>query len=426
MDNEKSKDKSRKNIVQAIGFGLLLFVLVSWLAPATRLWGLGYAYFYFFGPLGFWAFLPFCLALDLSLLFVGSLPKKAFSWRVYLGFFLFFSSLAALLSDLAYAGAESSSDYSLFFDALHAYQGDNASSLYGARDLGGGLYGYFLSSLAALGGRALVISLAIVFLTAGVLLAFYPLEKKAFLALLRKTRTAKATSSSRKARAAMAEEEENAAAREERNEPLSSAPRNDFYIAPTPSSEDDAPLAIPSPAPAPSSAAPTLSTSNDTISPNQSRSAKYLAGENSPLPQERENPEITPMISPREMARAGLQEAVFIPDAASAEAYERSLIEKRQPSAVIAPSASNTPVANEVVMGGITPTVKPETPLTPNETVLAPNEVSPASPVLMETPSTPASAPSSSTLEDFLKQPEPTPVEPSVVTPAPTSLEVTT
>ena len=45
--------------------------------------------------------------------------------------------MAALLSDLAYSGAESSSDYSLFFDALHAYRADNASSLYGARDLGG-------------------------------------------------------------------------------------------------------------------------------------------------------------------------------------------------------------------------------------------------------------------------------------------------
>jgi DNA segregation ATPase FtsK/SpoIIIE-like protein len=176
---------------------------------------------------------------------------------------------------------------------------------------------------------------------------------------------------------------------------------------------DDIPLAIASPSAMPSSAAPTLSTSSENINPGASRSAKYMAGENLNMPQERENPEITPMISPREMARAGLQEAVFIPDAASAEAYERSLIEKRQPSALITPSVNNAPLANEVVMGGVTPALKSEPALNPNEKVLAPNEVSPSSPVLNEAPSAPAINAEPTPLEEVLKEPSPESLSPA-------------
>jgi DNA segregation ATPase FtsK/SpoIIIE-like protein len=415
MDNEKSKDKSVKNIVQAIGFGLLLFVAVIWLSPATRLWGLGYGLYYFFGPLGFWAFLPFCLVLDCALLVKGCLPRKVFSWRIYLGFFLFFSALAGLLSDLSYAGKESPSDYSLFFTALHAYSSGNASGLYTATDLGGGIYGYFLSSCLIAGGRALVLALTIVFLCLGAALAFYPLEKKGVLALMRISRTAKATSASRKERAAYSATPSVSSEPLDVNAPLSSAPRNEFYIAATPSSEES-PLALASPTPESEvGPAPRLAQPHEeeNASEPQTRSAKYAAGANLSLPQERENPEITPMISPREMARAGLQEAVFIPDAASAEAYERSLIEKRQPSAVIPPSASNSPVSNEVVIGSVPPVAK--TPaVAPQEKNLSPNEVSFSAAKPQPTPVIPVTpVVSPSTPLETLLAPEPVKEEPA-------------
>lgn len=392
MPNENLHQKSLKNIRQALGVGVFLFSGVLLVAPATHIWGLGFGIFYLFGISGYWGFLPFLLIIAAFLSIKGDISNKVISWRIYLGYAFFMLGLSVLLSHLAFSGNEALGDVSPFLKRLKTYEDANHSpALFFASDLGGGLLGYFLSALFLKGGIALLWTLSILLMVCGFVLAFYPLLKKFTIFLIRRIKASNAKRKAAKETKRIQEEAEATGSDELQENPQRP-------LVSEPSSPENAPLPalgassnVPPLSYTPNSlgAAPQIETSDEDVDPRSlSRSEKYSAKPSSPLPQEIVSPIplSTPPLSPREMARAGLQEAVFMPDGVSFSLAPQEVKAAPTPSPV---SSSNPNL-------GIAPSVTPVSPRRTASAVVEPTISTPIAPEEESSGESPAFTPSPS------------------------------
>jgi hypothetical protein len=169
-------------------------------------------------------------------------------------------------------------------------------------------YKNVLSSLLLLANQALLWTLAIVFLIAGVVLLFFPFWKKTTLFLIRFFKAHHAKRAAQKETERLKQEALNQATLEEQNAPL----EGDY----SPLSRSNGPLPLnDAPVASPVTAIPAPKEEEEEAS--LSRSELYGEHRASPLPTAVEpTPEQLnhPFVSPNELVHSGLQEAVFTPD----------------------------------------------------------------------------------------------------------------
>lgn len=305
---EKKTGYTGKMIAKALGVALILLVLIVFLSPATAFWPLGYGVYYLFGQVGYWLFLPFTLFLGGVIAFRGSLAHSFLHWSAYVGLVVLSLGLMTLLSQIAFQGNESLSNFSTYQNAIHSYQGSAASGLFLSDKIGGGVLGYVLSSLLLMANKALLWTLAIVFLIAGVVLLFFLFWKKTTLFLIRFFKAHHAKRAAQKETERLKQEALNQATLEEQNAPL----EGDY----SPLSRSNGPLPLnDAPVASPVTAIPAPKEEKEEAS--LSRSELYGEHRASPLPTAVEpTPEQLnhPFVSPNELVHSGLQEAVFTPD----------------------------------------------------------------------------------------------------------------
>jgi S-DNA-T family DNA segregation ATPase FtsK/SpoIIIE len=340
MANKPAHAITSKNVAQAIGVGLILLVAVFFVSPFSQLFYFAYALIYLFGTPGYWAFLPFVGLLGIVLAFKGTEIKKVFSWRIYLGFFLFFLGLLALMSYLQFHGTETTVDFdsaSYFWSAGHSQK---MSSLPLDLSMGGGYAGFYFARLLLLGGKALDLSIFVCLLVLGAGVAFFSPLKRFILWLSRKIQVSNAKRASQRKLAQEKKEAETALKREQANAPFSKAPAPGFYAADI--SVTNAPEVETAP----------LGPSVPAEPPLPSRSEIY--GRKDPasedvLPHEIPTPEmVSSPISPT-LARSGLHEAVFDPSEASARVFiDKDVTTPTLEAASSAPQVQSSIHSNEV------------------------------------------------------------------------------
>jgi S-DNA-T family DNA segregation ATPase FtsK/SpoIIIE len=341
MANKPSHVITAKNVAQAIGVGLIFIVAVFFVSPFSRLSYFAYGLIYLFGTPGYWAFLPFVGLLGFVLAIKGTDIKKIFSWRIYVGFFLFFLGLLALMSYLAFQGTETTADPTMFLNATGYYWSAGApqhmSLLPFDLNMGGGYAGYYFSGLLLMGGKALDLAIFICLLVLGAGVAFFSPLKRFILWLSRKIQVHNAKRASQKKLAQEKKEADAALKREQANAPLNKAPAPGFYAA------DISVTAAPEAAPAAKVPAEP---------PLPSRSEIY--GRKDPadgdgLPHEIPTPETVSSPVPAALARSGLHEAVFDPSAASARVFiDKDVTAPTLEAASSAPQIQSSIHSNEV------------------------------------------------------------------------------
>jgi hypothetical protein len=305
---DKKTGYTCKMIAKALGVALIFACASSSYLqrPASGPWAM--ASIIVFGQVGYWLFLPFVLFLGGVIAFRGSLAHSFLHWSAYVGLVVLSLGLMTLLSQIAFQGNESLSNFSTYQNAIHSYQGGAASGLFLSDKIGGGALGYVLSSLLLLANQALLWTLAIVFLIAGVVLLFFPFWKKTTLFLIRFFKAHHAKRAAQKETERLKQEALNQATLEEQNAPL----EGDY----SPLSRSNGPLPLnDAPVASPVTAIPAPKEEKEEAS--LSRSELYGEHRASPLPTAVEpTPEQLnhPFVSPNELVHSGLQEAVFTPD----------------------------------------------------------------------------------------------------------------
>lgn len=202
MANKQIHAITGKNIAQAVGVGLVLAVAAFLVSPFSRLYYFTYGLIYLFGTIGYWVLLPFIGLIGILLSIKGTEIKHVFSWRIYVGFFVFFLGLLALMSYLEFQGEENINDASLFFNNAGVYWLDVSarpmSLLPFDMGMGGGYAGYYLSALLLLGGRALDLALSIAFIVLGVGIVFFSPLKRFILWLSHRIEASRAQKASQR------------------------------------------------------------------------------------------------------------------------------------------------------------------------------------------------------------------------------------
>ncbi len=163
------------------GVLLFLFCLLILLSPSTHLHFLSYPLIASFGYVGYYALLGLGLFFGAALPFWGKIhhPKP----RIYVAFSLALLGGMILSSDIAMKGSENPFDATSFIASLQEHYATRDFSLLLDPRLCGGIIGYELSGLLNLAGRYLVILIAAILLFVSLLVFFFPLLKKAYLAL---------------------------------------------------------------------------------------------------------------------------------------------------------------------------------------------------------------------------------------------------
>jgi len=409
MQDKKTVYTSKK-IVQALGVFLILCCAVLFLAPAGNLWPLGYGLYFLFGQVGYYLVLPFLVLLGTLLGFRGSLKKCFLSWNVFLGVFLLFLGLLALFSHLSFAGKENG-DYTLFASVMQSYRGANASALFLSDKIGGGIAGFYLSSFALKGGAALLWTSAIVFIVLGVLVALFPLWKALFLFVRRRIKTASVKRQAEKETARLKVEAEEAAQREILAQPLEDMPP----VPPT----------LPSPSLPPEKPVSTPKNAEEEM-PNLSRFDVYGEKPTSPLPSAiapTPGQLNHPFVSPNEMARSGLQEAVFVAAEDDAEHFEETPKTPVLSSTVVNPPEEGVR-SNEIPTPSEAPEGTGEAAISENAPVIHSNEILTPTKSEKVSGTAPMSAPVNMPSPSFAVKPAsekaaPAPVAPAEAKPGP-------
>ena len=191
MDKKKSKPKFTSGMVKnALAVLLCLLCLLFLLSPGTHLSALAYGGIFLFGTIFFYLFFAFFFFVGFFFPFrgkVGSLPK-----RFYFVLALSYLGIGLLANDLAFSGAEDPSLPSSFLDILNSSFAEKGEAMLLDPCLFGGFPLYELAGLLAIPGRFLPLLVASLCLFLALLIAFFPLLKKAVLSLRAKAAVSKA------------------------------------------------------------------------------------------------------------------------------------------------------------------------------------------------------------------------------------------
>ena len=179
---KKNNSKYTKGLVRG-SFGILLFLLCVLIAlsSSTHLHFLSYPFIASLGYVGYYGLLLLGMFFGAVLPFWGKIhhPKA----RNYVAYALLLLGGVILAADLGMAGQENPYDASLFLDSLNKGYASKDFSLLLDPKLCGGIVGYELAGLLNLVGRYLVILVASLILAASLFVFFFPLIKKAHLAI---------------------------------------------------------------------------------------------------------------------------------------------------------------------------------------------------------------------------------------------------
>lgn len=335
MGDENKHEISQKSLGRAISSLVILILLFLGFSPLTKSFALlGKGLFYLFGLVGPYFLLPTALAYGVISLFLGAFPKKR-GVRTLIGLFIIFLALSALSSHIGFKGKESL-DYSLF---ASTYKSLSPVECFYSPSIGGGVIGYYLSSLASLGGLIWLYAILAISLLASFVIIFFPEIKKLFMHLKSK----RLISNSKKKEAEKAKSLESIAkateAREAANKPIYSSTQAPFSATPVTSSplkESTFVSSVPLPPPFVSTAPKKVISEDE--EPLPSRLDLYGDKIKSPLPTDITDESTrrhTPTTPATYFYESGLQEAKFNPSAKAKELTEATIETKKEEPKVV-------------------------------------------------------------------------------------------
>ncbi len=179
---KKNNSKYSKGLVRgSCGILLFLLCLLIALSSSTHLHFLSYPFIASLGYVGYYGLLLLGMFFGVVLPFWGKIhhPKP----RNYVAYGLLLLGGIILAADIGMEGQENPFDASLFLDSLNQGYANRDLSLLLDPKLCGGIAGYELAGLLNLVGRYLVILVASLILAASLIVFFFPLIKKAHLAI---------------------------------------------------------------------------------------------------------------------------------------------------------------------------------------------------------------------------------------------------
>ena len=308
MEKLTEKSIGDNSIRRAISLFVMLFTIFAFFSPFTlHLYLLGKGLFWLGGLPFVWIALPLVFLFSLISFIKGEFPP--FGKRLVIGLSLILMGLSILWSHCAFGGTENFV-YSSFADERFDLV-ERTSEYFFSPQIGGGIIGFYLASLLNLGGGALLIFLSILLLIGGSVICFWPLEKK----LYRSIRTKISLSNSRK--------QENAL-RKKHEEDLAYIKEREAALQPIHSNDDYSSFSVPTlDRPQPSVAKPAVEAS--IIPPTESEEIHEKRAE---IYHQKEEPSVvnspvTDLSTPSftnvpqsSLLSTGLQEAVFVPEAA--------------------------------------------------------------------------------------------------------------
>lgn len=311
MEKLSEKSIGNNSIRRAISLFTMLFTIFAFFSPFTlHLYLLGRGLFWLGGLPFVWLALPLIFLFSLISFIKGKFPS--YGKRLSIGLLLLLLGMSIVWSHCAFEGVEHG-DYSTFaaerFDLI-----ERTSELFFSPQIGGGIIGFYLSSLLNLGSGALVIFVSVLLFLAGVIVCFWPLEKR----LYRFIRTRISLSNSRK--------QENAI-HKKREEDLAYIKEREAMLQPIHSDADYSSFPVPTlDRPQPSFSKPaqeaTIVPSSEPTSVNEviteKRAEIYHQKEEVASTNDHDDL-ITPSftnVPQSSLLSSGLQEAVFVPEAA--------------------------------------------------------------------------------------------------------------
>lgn len=308
MEKLTEKSIGDNSIRRAISLFVMLFTIFAFFSPFTlHLYLLGKGLFWLGGLPFVWIALPLVFLFSLISFIKGEFPP--FGKRLVIGLSLILMGLSILWSHCAFGGTENFV-YSSFADERFDLV-ERTSEYFFSPQIGGGIIGFYFASLLNLGGGALLIFLSILLLIGGSVICFWPLEKK----LYRSIRTKISLSNSRK--------QENAL-RKKHEEDLAYIKEREAALQPIHSNDDYSSFSVPTlDRPQPSVAKPAVEAS--IIPPTESEEIHEKRAE---IYHQKEEPSVvnspvTDLSTPSftnvpqsSLLSTGLQEAVFVPEAA--------------------------------------------------------------------------------------------------------------
>lgn len=344
MEKLTEKSIGDNSIRRAISLFVMLFTIFAFFSPFTlHLYLLGKGLFWLGGLPFVWIALPLIFLFSLISFIKGEFPS--YGKRLAIGLSLLLLGLSILWSHCAFGGTENFV-YSSFADERFDLV-ERTSEYFFSPQIGGGIIGFLLSSLLNLGGGALLIFLSVLLLIGGSVICFWPLEKK----LYRFIRTRISLSNSRKQENAMRKKhEEDLAYIKEREAALQPIHANDDY-----SSFSVPTLDRPQPSVAKPAVEATIVPSMESEEIHEKRAEIYHQKEE---PSRVESP-VADLTTPSftnvpqsSLLSTGLQEAVFVPEAAMIKpSVENYKTPKKEENVSKAPSLFEEKVA-------VTPTNK--------------------------------------------------------------------
>lgn len=227
MEKRRDYSISDKSIRRAIALFLALFGMFSLLSPLTRhLFMLGRGLFWLGGLPLMWIALPLFIVFALITFKKGSYPS--YGHRFNIGATLTILGISSIWSYVAFQHEDAFS-FTTFETTFEAVK--RSSDYFFASSIGGGVIGYLLSSLFGIGGAPLLYFLSILLLLSGIIIIFFPLEKKAYRAVRSHFSIYQSKRASEKEEARLRELEAMKKEREEAIRPIASETASPF-IAP--------------------------------------------------------------------------------------------------------------------------------------------------------------------------------------------------
>ena len=318
MEKLTEKSIGDNSIRRAISLFVMLFTIFAFFSPFTlHLYLLGKGLFWLGGLPFVWIALPLVFLFSLISFIKGEFPS--FGKRLVIGLSLLLMGLSILWSHCAFGGTENFV-YSSFADERFDLV-ERTNEYFFSPQIGGGIIGFYLSSILNLGGGALLIFLSVLLFIGGSVICFWPLEKK----LYRSIRTKISLSNSRKQESAL---------RKKHEEDLAFIKEREAALQPIRNNDDYSSFSVPTlDRPQPSVAKPAVEAS--IIPPTESEEIHEKRAE---IYHQKEEPSmanspVTDLSTPSftnvpqsSLLSTGLQEAVFVPEAAmikpSVESYK--------------------------------------------------------------------------------------------------------
>ncbi len=196
MENYKERNINEDSIHRALSLLFALIGIFCLLSSLTRhLYWPGKALFWLGGLPLVWIALPTFIVFSLLAFIKGKFPSYAH--RINIGMAIALIGIAAIWSHLG-LHKEESFDFSLFMGAFNAVK--EPSGYFIASSIGGGAIGFIAASILNLGGSSLVYFISTLAILAGLIIIFFPLEKRAYSLILSKLAIHKSKIASEKER----------------------------------------------------------------------------------------------------------------------------------------------------------------------------------------------------------------------------------